>query len=125
MDDFNSAPTVTHTNLNVAEFGQIKSALRGVIDGLASGSVQIAILFYGSTTTVDIVHAPTNETESVGRIKTKIEQKQFRPNNMPNPSTFNMALTEVERICNKSCHHIFIPRVTLLLTSAKGQHHPK
>ncbi|CAF1275546.1 unnamed protein product [Rotaria magnacalcarata] len=87
-----------HTNLNVAEFGQIKSALRGVIDGLASGSVQIAILFYGSTTTVDIVHAPTNETESVGRIKTKIEQKQFRPNNMPNPSTFNMALTEMERI---------------------------
>ncbi|CAF4625769.1 unnamed protein product [Rotaria socialis] len=107
------------TNLNLVEFGQMKSVLRDIMDDLTLGSVRLAILFYGSKTAVDIVHTPTNETESIGRIKTKIQQKQFRRKNMQNPSTLNMALAEVERICNKSCRHIFIPHVTLLLTSAK------
>ncbi|CAF3216086.1 unnamed protein product, partial [Rotaria sp. Silwood2] len=97
----------------------MKTALRNMIHDLTSSSIRISVLFYGAATAVDVVHAPGNGKESFERIKTKIEQKQFRPDSVNNSSKLYDAFNEVERICSTSCRDIFTPRVTVVLTSAK------
>ncbi|CAF3018878.1 unnamed protein product [Rotaria sp. Silwood2] len=104
--------------MDVERFGDMRSALSNMIQGLGSGYVRIGILFYGSLSTVDVVHSPSNNKESIHRIKAKIEQKQFRTDSEQNPSTIYDALREVESMCNRSCRNIFIPRVTVVITSA-------
>ncbi|CAF1599780.1 unnamed protein product [Rotaria magnacalcarata] len=97
----------------------MKTTLFDIIQDLRSGSIRIGILFYGSSATVNVLHTPANDRESIERIKNKIDQKQFRHDNAHNPSTLQAAFAEVERICITSCRNIFIPRVTVVLTSAK------
>jgi len=102
-------------NLNNLQFGQVKIALNNIIQDLSVGLTRIGIVFYGTFTSVDIVHAPTNETEIIEAIKTKIAQKQYVPAS-PTASTLAMALDEVNRLCGNYCRSK-ISRVTVILTS--------